>query len=116
MGPAVHALGLSLVLFAIGSLAVLLRRDVAARLIGLAVMGQAAALAFAAFDLLPGALSVAEAAQESAAAPQSGSGQVFAFFAFALLAAELAIGWALVVAALRRAAAGERASMARSRS
>ena len=108
MLPGAHAIGLSLALLAIGALAVLLRRDVWARLIGVAVMGQAATVAFAAFDRLPSSVSLAAEAQ-AAAAPADGAGQVFALLSLATISAQLALGLALVVVGLRRAGVGQRA-------
>ena len=98
MLPSTHAVVLSMALFGVGSLAVVARREVWAKLIGLQIMASAAALAFVGFD---GLQASAASGVESLPAAEP-VGQLFALFAIAVAAAELALGLGLGVAAARR--------------
>lgn len=94
---------LSAALFGIGAFGLLTRRNLIAALISLELMVNAALINFVAFarfgDQLPGRLP---------GDPESGS--LFALFAVAVTAAEMAIALAIVIALHRRsAAAGGRA-------
>jgi NADH-quinone oxidoreductase subunit K len=88
--PYTWVLALSAVLFAIGALGVLLRRNGIAIFLSLEIMLNAANLAFAAFAYrFAGAHLTAAAALD---------GQVFVFFVIAVAAAEAAVGLALFIA------------------
>ena len=91
--PYTWVLALSAVLFAIGTLGVLLRRNAIAIFLALEIMLNAANLAFAAF-----AFRFAAGHGASAAAID---GQVFIFFVIAVAAAEAAIGLGLFIALYR---------------
>ena len=88
--PYTWVLALSAVLFSIGALGVLLRRNAIAIFLALEIMLNAANLAFVAFAYrfaaLPGLASVAL------------SGQLFVFFVIGVAAAEAAVGVALFIA------------------
>jgi len=86
-------LALSAVLFAIGTLGVLLRRNGIAIFLSLEIMLNSANLAFAAF-----ALKLAAQPAGSAAAI---AGQLFIFFVIAVAAAEAAVGLALLITLYR---------------
>lgn len=88
--PYTWVLALSAVLFAIGAVGVLLRRNGIAIFLSLEIMLNAANLAFAAF-----AYRFASAHLTAAAALD---GQVFVFFVIAVAAAEAAVGLALFIA------------------
>jgi NADH-quinone oxidoreductase subunit K len=88
--PYTWVLALSAVLFAIGTMGVLLRRNGIAIFLALEVMLNSANLAFAAFAFrLAGSHATAAAAID---------GQVFVFFVIAVAAAEAAVGLALFIA------------------
>ena len=91
--PFTWVLALSAVLFAIGTLGVLLRRNAIAVFLSLEIMLNSANLAFAAF-----AYRFAAAHMTAAAAID---GQIFAFFVIAVAAAEAAVGLALFIALYR---------------
>ncbi len=91
--PYTWVLGLSAVLFAIGTLGVLLRRNAIAIFLSLEIMLNSANLAFAAF-----AFRYASGHGTAAAAID---GQVFIFFVIAVAAAEAAVGLALFIALYR---------------
>jgi NADH-quinone oxidoreductase subunit K len=88
--PYTSVLALSAVLFAIGTLGVLLRRNGIAIFLSLEIMLNSANLAFVAFASFfatqPGFESVAVA------------GQIFVFFVIGVAAAEAAVGLALFIA------------------
>ncbi len=77
-----HALLLSLVLFALGTLGVFLRRNVITVLMSIELMLNGANLAFVAFSRAAGTLD----------------GQVLVFFVLVVAAAEAAVGLAIVIA------------------
>jgi NADH-quinone oxidoreductase subunit K len=82
MVPVEYYLGLSIVLFSLGALGVLMRRNAIIIFMSVELMLNAANLAFVAF----------------AAQYQQISGQIFVFFIMAVAAAEVAVGLALIVA------------------
>jgi NADH-quinone oxidoreductase subunit K len=88
--PYTWVLALSAVLFAIGTVGVLLRRNGIAIFLSLEIMLNAANLAFAAF-----AYRFATAHMTAAAAID---GQIFVFFVIAVAAAEASVGLALFIA------------------
>jgi NADH-quinone oxidoreductase subunit K len=88
--PYSWVLMLSAVLFSIGTLGVLLRRNGIAIFLSLEIMLNAANLAFAAF-----ALRFAANAETAAAAL---AGQLFVFFVIGVAAAEAAVGLGLFIA------------------
>lgn len=91
--PYTWVLALSAVLFAIGTLGVLLRRNAIAIFLSLEIMLNSANLAFAAFAFrYAGGHATAAAALD---------GQVFIFFVIAVAAAEAAVGLALFIALYR---------------
>ena len=77
-----HAVLLSLVLFALGTLGVFLRRNVITVLMSIELMLNGANLAFVAFSRAAGTLD----------------GQVLVFFVLVVAAAEAAVGLAIVIA------------------
>jgi NADH-quinone oxidoreductase subunit K len=83
--PLSFVVGLSAVLFVIGALGVLLRRNALVIFMSVELMLNAANLAFVAFARAFGELS----------------GQVFVFFVMTVAAAEVAVGLALIVAIFR---------------
>jgi NADH-quinone oxidoreductase subunit K len=85
MIPISYYLGLSVILFALGALGVLLRRNAIVIFMALELMFNAANLAFIAFALLHRSLD----------------GQIFVFFVMTVAAAEVAVGLALIVAIFR---------------
>ncbi|MBM3144692.1 MAG: NADH-quinone oxidoreductase subunit NuoK [Chloroflexi bacterium] len=85
MLPVTYYVGLSAVLFAIGALGVLIRRNAIIIFMSIELMLNAANLAFVAFAREYGALS----------------GQIFVFFVMTVAAAEVAVGLALIVAIFR---------------
>ncbi len=85
MLPVTYYVGLSAVLFTIGALGVLIRRNAIIIFMSVELMLNAANLAFVAF----------------ARAHEALSGQVFVFFVITVAAAEVAIGLALIVAIFR---------------
>jgi len=82
MVPVEYYLGLSIVLFSLGALGVLIRRNAIIIFMSVELMLNAANLAFVAF----------------ANQYQQISGQIFVFFVMAVAAAEVAVGLALIVA------------------
>ena len=88
--PHIWVLALSGVLFAIGTIGVLLRRNGIAIFLSLEIMLNSANLAFAAF-----AMQFAADASTAAAAV---AGQLFIFFVIGVAAAEAAVGLALYIA------------------
>ena len=85
MIPISYYIGLSAILFTIGALGVLIRRNPIVIFMSIELMLNSANLAFVAF-----ALSYAEL-----------SGQIFVFFVMTVAAAEVAVGLALIVAIFR---------------
>lgn len=81
-----HYLILSAMLFAIGMLAVLLRRNVLVMLMGIELMLNAVNLTFVAFSHFTGDIS----------------GQILVFFVMTVAAAEAGVGLALAVAVFRK--------------
>ncbi|HHQ47444.1 MAG TPA: NADH-quinone oxidoreductase subunit NuoK [Acidobacteria bacterium] len=90
--PHTWVLILATVLFCIGAIGVLLRRNGIAIFLSLEIMLNSANLAFAAF-----ALELAHEGHGAAAA----AGQLFVFFIIAVAAAEAAVGLALFIAMFR---------------
>ena len=90
--PYTWVLALSAVLFALGALGVLLRRNGIAIFLSLEIMLNSANLAFVAF-----AMKLAVTSTEAALA-----GQLFVFFVIGVAAAEAAVGLALFIALHRR--------------
>jgi NADH:ubiquinone oxidoreductase subunit K len=91
--PYTWVLALSAVLFAIGTLGVLLRRNAIAIFLSLEIMLNSANLAFAAFAF--------RYASGHATAAAAVDGQLFIFFVIAVAAAEAAVGLALFIALYR---------------
>ena len=87
--PYTWVLALSAVLFAIGCVGVLLRRNGIAIFLSLEIMLNSANLAFAAFSYRFAAVH--------ATAASALDGQVFVFFVIAVAAAEAAVGLALFI-------------------
>ena len=87
MLPVSYYVGLSAILFAIGAIGVLIRRNAIIIFMSIELMLNAANLAFVAF----------------ARAHESLSGQIFVFFVITVAAAEVAVGVALIVAIFRTA-------------
>jgi NADH-quinone oxidoreductase subunit K len=85
MVPVSYYVGLSAVLFILGAVGVLIRRNTIVIFMSVELMLNAANLAFVAFARYYQALS----------------GQIFVFFVMAVAAAEVAIGLSLVVALFR---------------
>ncbi len=85
MLPVNYYIALSAILFSIGALGVLIRRNAIIIFMSIELMLNAANLAFVAFARNYGALS----------------GQVFVFFVMTVAAAEVAVGLALIVAIFR---------------
>jgi NADH-quinone oxidoreductase subunit K len=82
MLPVSYYIGLSAILFTIGTMGVLIRRNSIIIFMSVELMLNAANLAFVAFARIY----------------QSLSGQIFVFFVMAVAAAEVAVGLALIVA------------------
>jgi NADH-quinone oxidoreductase subunit K len=85
MAPIIYYLALSVILFTLGVLGVLLRRNAIVIFMSLEMMFNAANLAFIAFASYYKALD----------------GQMFVFFVMTVAAAEVAVGLALMVAIFR---------------
>ena len=85
MVPIQYYLGLSMILFAMGVLGVLIRRNAIVVFMSLELMFNATNLAFITFALMH----------------QKLSGQIFVFFVMSVAAAEVAVGLALIVAIYR---------------
>lgn len=81
MVPIYYYIALSAILFTLGALGVLIRRNAIIIFMSVELMLNAANLAFVAFARLHGGLS----------------GQIFVFFVMAVAAAEVAVGLALIV-------------------
>ena len=86
--PVNYYIALSAILFAIGALGVLIRRNALIIFMSVELMLNSANLAFVAFGR----------AQEILKGGSVFSGQIFAFFVIAVAAAEVAVGLALIVA------------------
>ena len=82
MLPIQYYIGLSVILFTLGALGVLIRRNAIVIFMSVELMLNAANLAFVAFARLHQALN----------------GQIFVFFVMSVAAAEVAVGLALIVA------------------
>ena len=85
MLPVIYYIGLSAILFTIGALGVLIRRNPIVIFMSVELMLNSANLAFVAFARAFGELN----------------GQVFVFFVMTVAAAEVAVGLALIVAIFR---------------
>jgi NADH-quinone oxidoreductase subunit K len=85
MVPVAYYIALSAVLFTLGALGVLIRRNSIVIFMSVELMLNAANLAFVAF----------------ARVYQAVSGQIFVFFVMAIAAAEVAVGLALIVTIFR---------------
>lgn len=85
MLPIQYYIGLSIILFTLGALGVLVRRNAIILFMSVELMLNAANLAFVAFARMHQALS----------------GQIFVFFVIAVAAAEVGVGLALVVSIFR---------------
>lgn len=85
MVPVEHYITLSAILFSIGTLGVLIRRNALIIFMSIELMLNAANLLFVAFSQVYGGLD----------------GQIFVFFVIAVAAAEVAVGLALIVAIFR---------------
>jgi len=88
--PYTWVLALSAVLFAIGTMGVLLRRNAITVFLSLEIMLNAANVAFVAYAL--------KFAAEPGAAAAAIAGQLFVFFVIGVAAAEAAVGLALFIA------------------
>lgn len=82
MLPVEYYFGLSVILFTLGALGVLIRRNAIIIFMSIELMLNAANLTFVAFARFHGGLN----------------GQIFVFFVMAVAAAEVAVGLALIVA------------------
>jgi NADH-quinone oxidoreductase subunit K len=82
MIPVQYYLGLSMILFTLGALGVLIRRNAIVIFMSIELMLNSANLVFVAFARLYNSLE----------------GQIFVFFVMAVAAAEVAVGLALIVA------------------
>jgi NADH-quinone oxidoreductase subunit K len=82
MVPITYYVGLSAILFGLGAIGVLVRRNAIVIFMSIELMLNSANLAFVAFARYYGALN----------------GQIFVFFVMAVAAAEVAVGLALIVA------------------
>ena len=85
MIPTAYFVGLSALLFSIGVLGVLVRRNAIIVFMSIEMMLNAANLAFIAFARAQGSIA----------------GQVFVFFVMTVAAAEVAVGLALIVAVFK---------------
>jgi len=81
-----HYLGLSAVLFGVGAIGFLTRRNVLIQLISIEIMLNAVNLTLVSFNRYQ---------------PHNHAGQLFAFFVIAVAAAEAAVGLALVISLYR---------------
>jgi NADH-quinone oxidoreductase subunit K len=93
--PDAYVIGLAVLLFTIGVIGVLLRRNLIVILLGLQLMFAAAGLAFVGFNRR---WAMAAAAEPHAAGLD---GQVFALFAIGIAALELALGLAVLLTLVR---------------
>jgi NADH-quinone oxidoreductase subunit K len=82
MVPITYYVGLSAILFGLGAIGVLVRRNAIVIFMSIELMLNSANLAFVAFARYYGALN----------------GQIFVFFVMAVAAAEVAVGLAVIVA------------------
>jgi NADH-quinone oxidoreductase subunit K len=97
MVPVEHYVVLSAILFAIGGIGFLVRRNVLVTLMSIEVMLNSVNLALVAFNRARPGLDAF-----GAPAPNGGhTGQMFAFFIIAAEAAEVAVGLAIVLALYR---------------
>jgi NADH-quinone oxidoreductase subunit K len=85
MVPTMYYIGLSTILFSIGTMGVLLRRNAIVMFLSIELMLNAVNLAFVAF----------------ARQQQSIDGQVIVFFVMTVAAAEAAVGLAIIIAVFR---------------
>ena len=92
MIPLEQYVALSAILFVIGAIGFLVRRNVIVTLLAIEVMLNAVNLAFAAFNRLHA---------QNSAVPGGHTGQMFAFFGIAAAAAESAVGLAIVLSLFR---------------
>lgn len=90
MIPVEHYIALSAILFTIGGVGFLVRRNVLVALMSIEIMLNAVNLSLIAFNRLP-----------THAANAAHTGQVFAFFIIAAEAAEVAVGLAIVISLFR---------------
>jgi NADH-quinone oxidoreductase subunit K len=88
MIPVEHYIGLSAILFTLGGIGFLVRRNVLVTLMSIEIMLNAVNLALVAFNRMPAHANVQ-------------TGQVFAFFIIAAEAAEVAVGLAIVLSLFR---------------
>jgi NADH-quinone oxidoreductase subunit K len=88
MVPVTYYIALSAILFTLGALGVLVRRNALIIFMSVELMLNSANLAFVAFGR----------AQEILTGQSLFSGQIFVFFVIAVAAAEVAVGLALIVA------------------
>jgi len=99
--PLEYFLTVAAVLFAIGCIGFLLRRNLLVLLMSIEVMLNAVNLTLVAFNRMHARAELAaSAAGANAGAPQHG-GQIFAFFIIVVAAAEAAVGLAIVLAFFR---------------
>ncbi len=96
MIPVDHYIILSSLIFVIGGLGFLIRRNVLVTLMSIDVMLNAVNLALVAFNR-----SHLQAARLQAYSGQSHTGQIFAIFVIAVEAAEVAVGLAIVLSLFR---------------
>jgi NADH-quinone oxidoreductase subunit K len=96
MIPVAYYIMLSSILFVVGGLGFLVRRNVLVALMSIDVMLNAVNLALVAFNR-----SHLQAGHLQAYAGQSHLGQIFAFFVIAVEAAEVAVGLAIVLSLYR---------------
>ena len=97
--PLEYFLTVAGVLFAVGAVGFLLRRNLLVLLMSIEVMLNAVNLTLVAFNRMH-ATAAAAAAQQGAPAPVH-SGQIFAFFIIVVAAAEAAVGLAIVLSFFR---------------
>ncbi len=94
MIPIEHVIGLSVILFAIGIIGALTRRNIIVIMMSIELMLNSSNLAFVAFDRMwsrhpiPGAAPALD-------------GQIFVLFVICIAAAEIAVGLAILVALVR---------------
>jgi NADH-quinone oxidoreductase subunit K len=95
MVPVTDYIVLSAILFTIGALGVLIRRNPLVIFMSIELMLNAANLVFVAFTRMYTAISMANGGQPVY------SGQIFVFFVMTVAAAEVAVGLALIVTIFR---------------
>jgi NADH-quinone oxidoreductase subunit K len=98
--PLEYFLTVAGVLFAVGAVGFLLRRNLLVLLMSIEVMLNAVNLTLVAFNRMHAHVETAAAAQHGAPAPMH-SGQIFAFFIIVVAAAEAAVGLAIVLSFFR---------------